>query len=124
MLLGAGLVALLIPLALAYWDDLRRERERGITSDLAFLLTYVAGAVTGLTDVDAITLSMACLAKEGLAHEVAATTILIACGANTLVKGLLAFSLGGWAFGRRVFLAFFLMLSCGAAGALALWTRA
>lgn len=86
--------------------------------------TYVAGALAGLSDVDAITLSMARLAKEGLSQQVAATTILIACGANTLVKAFLALSLGGWAFGRRVLLAFFLMLASGAAGALALWSRA
>jgi uncharacterized membrane protein (DUF4010 family) len=56
---------------------------------------YLAGAVAGLTDVDAIALSMANLAAsdpESLAP--AATTIVIAAGANTLLKAGMAAFLG------------------------------
>jgi uncharacterized membrane protein (DUF4010 family) len=41
-----GFLWVLIPLALAYADDLRRERDRGITSEIAFLLTYLLGCLS------------------------------------------------------------------------------
>ncbi len=48
---------------------------------------YVAGALAGLTDVDAIALSMAQLAKQDPASSgAAATTIVIAVISNTMVK--------------------------------------
>ena len=56
---------------------------------------YLAGAVAGLTDVDAISLSMANLATanpESL--KVAARTIVIAVVSNTLVKTGMAVFLG------------------------------
>src|SRR6516225_1315348 len=40
-LVAVGLLWLLIPLGLAYADDLRRQRDRGITTDVAFVLTYL-----------------------------------------------------------------------------------
>lgn len=82
---------------------------------------YLAGLLAGTTDVDAITLSMAKLSKEGLAAHQAATTILIAAGSNTVVKGTMAAVLGGWAFGRRVVVGFAAMLACGGAGIAWLW---
>lgn len=82
---------------------------------------YLAGLLAGTTDVDAITLSMAKLSREGLDPNRAATTILIAAASNTVVKGSLAVSLGGWAFGRRVIGAFAGMLAAGGAGLAALW---
>lgn len=84
--------------------------------------TYLAGVLAGTTDVDAITLSMANLAKEGLSHEVAATTILLATASNTLVKGAMAASLGGPRFGRTVAIALAATLLAGAAGVAVLWT--
>ena len=57
---------------------------------------YLAGALAGLTDVDAIALSMAQLAQaEPASHAVAARTILIAVLSNTFVKGAMAVFLGG-----------------------------
>jgi uncharacterized membrane protein (DUF4010 family) len=48
---------------------------------------YLAGALAGLTDVDAITLSMADLAaRDPSAHSIASRTILIAAMSNTLMK--------------------------------------
>lgn len=55
---------------------------------------YVLAALAGLTDVDAITLSMADYAKTGEA-QVAVNAIVIASLTNTLVKCGLAASLGG-----------------------------
>ncbi|MEW6430786.1 MAG: MgtC/SapB family protein [Myxococcota bacterium] len=76
--------------------------------------SYVTGAFAGLTDVDAITLSMANLVKSGaLDVKVASRTVVIAACSNTLVKGGMALVLGGAAFGRRVLLAFAVVLAAG-----------
>jgi uncharacterized membrane protein (DUF4010 family) len=56
---------------------------------------YLAGAVAGLTDVDAIALSMANLAaSDPDSLAAAATTIVIAAGSNTLLKAGMAVFLG------------------------------
>ena len=56
---------------------------------------YLAAAVAGLTDVDAITLAMANLASDdGGQIGIAARAIIIAVIANTLVKSGMAVSLG------------------------------
>ena len=54
---------------------------------------YLAGAIAGLTDVDAIALSMAQLARADAAGTgLASRTIVIAVAANTLFKtGMVAF---------------------------------
>ncbi len=75
--------------------------------------TYAAGLIAGSTDVDAITLSMAGLAGDTVDPSVAATTIFLGAGANTLVKGLLAAGLGGWRFGKYVLSGQLLMLCAG-----------
>lgn len=48
--------------------------------------TYIAGAISGITDVDAITLSMAKLATDDSTRTLAMNTILLAALSNTLVK--------------------------------------
>ncbi|HKJ83889.1 MAG TPA: MgtC/SapB family protein [Mariprofundaceae bacterium] len=45
----------------------------------------VAG-ISGLTDVDAITLSVSDMTNNGMAYTLAAQAILLACGSNSLVK--------------------------------------
>lgn len=56
---------------------------------------YLASAIAGLSDVDAITLAMADQARnESLSLEVAARAIVIAALANTLVKSGIAATLG------------------------------
>jgi uncharacterized membrane protein (DUF4010 family) len=56
---------------------------------------YLAGAVAGLTDVDAISLSMANLVRgDGMRTAAAVTTIVIAVASNTLVKTGMAVVLG------------------------------
>lgn len=75
--------------------------------------TYAAGLLAGTTDVDAITLSMAGLAEGPVTPAVAATTIFLGAGSNTLVKGLLALFLGGWRFGRYVLAGQLAMLLAG-----------
>ena len=79
---------------------------------------YLAGAVAGLTDVDAISLSMANLAAGGAASlEVAARTIVIGVLSNTLVKTGMALFWGTPALRRTLLLATFLILIAAAVGA-------
>ena len=80
---------------------------------------YLTSAIAGSTDVDAITLSSAGLAKDGLDTATAATAIAIAIGVNTVVKASLAAAVGGAALGRRAALIAGLVLVAGAAGAAA-----
>ena len=79
------------------------------------------GALAGTTDVDAVSLSAAKLAHGGLALGTAAAAILVACGSNTLVKAGIAWTVAGWAFGRKVMPAVVAMLIAGGAGAVAVW---
>jgi uncharacterized membrane protein (DUF4010 family) len=65
---------------------------------------YLAAAVSGLTDVDAIALSVANLAANGtVSLDVGARAVLIAVLANTLAKGAMAVVLGSRGL-RRVML--------------------
>jgi uncharacterized membrane protein (DUF4010 family) len=82
---------------------------------------YLAGVLAGTTDVDAITLSMANMARDGVSHREAATTILLGAGSNTLVKGALAVGLGGWPYGRIVVASFLAMILTGLVGIAAVW---
>ena len=59
-------------------------------------------AVSGLIDVDAITISLARLAPQGLAPTSAVWAILVAVVANSVSKIVLAMAVGGWSFGRIV----------------------
>jgi uncharacterized membrane protein (DUF4010 family) len=82
---------------------------------------YFAGAFAGLTDVDAITLSMANLARaDPDMRSVAARAVLIAVLANTLVKGALAVFLGAPELRRVMAPAVGVILAAGAIGALLL----
>ncbi len=69
---------------------------------------YALSLLSGLMDVDAITLSLAHLAGKGdseaggLAPDTAVAGILLAAVTNTLVKGGLALALGGRQLGLRV----------------------
>lgn len=84
---------------------------------------YLAAGVSGTTDVDAMTLSVANLAKEpdGPSFDVAATVILIAAAANSIVKAGMALSMGGKGFRVPVGITFLAMLLCGAGGVVVLW---
>lgn len=60
---------------------------------------FALGGISGLLDVDPITLSMASFARAGLAPATAATTILVAATANGLAKSVLALAFGGLRLG-------------------------
>jgi uncharacterized membrane protein (DUF4010 family) len=78
---------------------------------------YAAGALAGLADVDAITLSIASMAAR---HEVEANvamgTIFVAVAANTITKAGLSLVLGSRSLALRVALGFLAMVAAGAAG--------
>jgi uncharacterized membrane protein (DUF4010 family) len=78
---------------------------------------YAVAALAGLTDVDAITLSMAEFAKAG-DTSVAATAIMIAALSNTLVKCGMAIVLAGLTLGKPLLIATAAMLLAGFAAAL------
>ncbi len=59
-------------------------------------------AVSGLADVDAITLSMARLGRTDLSAQTAALAILLALGVNSASKAVLATMAGGRAIGALV----------------------
>jgi uncharacterized membrane protein (DUF4010 family) len=57
---------------------------------------YLASALDGLADVDAITVSVSRLARDGvMAAHTANASILLASAMNTLVKGIIAAWIGG-----------------------------
>jgi uncharacterized membrane protein (DUF4010 family) len=64
---------------------------------------YWASFFSGLTDLDAISLSLAQLERAGNATSAeAARGLLIAAGANSLLKGAIAISLGSPAMRRPI----------------------
>jgi uncharacterized membrane protein (DUF4010 family) len=80
---------------------------------------YVVAALAGLTDVDAITLSMAGLARDGGTEAATATgAIVVAALANTLVKCGIILGTAAAALRARVVVVTLLLL---AAGLTALW---
>jgi uncharacterized membrane protein (DUF4010 family) len=118
--IGAAAILLLVPAALAYRAAGKAGAQGLILQDpfelplmlrftvllaaimlLAKLFSsgksglFALGGLSGLLDVDPITLSMARLAGTGVTPAVAASTILIAGAANGLAKSVLAVWFGG-----------------------------
>jgi uncharacterized membrane protein (DUF4010 family) len=80
---------------------------------------YFTALFAGLADVDAITLSMAQLAKgQSIALTAAVAAIFIAVASNTIVKGTLTAVLGTRALALRVGIGFAVMMASGAIGLL------
>lgn len=75
---------------------------------------YAAAALSGMTDVDALTISVAKLSQGDLALSVAARAIVIAVSVNTVVKGGIALAIGGVPFGLRVLAVYAAVLLAGA----------
>lgn len=75
---------------------------------------YVASALSGLTDVDAITLSASELASYGqIQPHVAATSIILATLVNTAAKAGMAWVLGAVELRRTIVIAYSLVLFAG-----------
>ncbi len=82
---------------------------------------FGVAALSGLTDVDAITLSTARMVDAGRLDESTAwRLVVVATLSNLVCKGVIAFALGGRAFGARLALFFALGIGAGAL-LLALW---
>jgi uncharacterized membrane protein (DUF4010 family) len=83
---------------------------------------YVASVVAGLTDVDAITLSMAELSGEpgGVLLATGARAVVLAVIANTIVKGGIALTIGSGALRRALLPPLLLMLVVSAVAGLLL----
>lgn len=79
---------------------------------------HIAAALSGVTDVDAITISVARLTGDDLAVKAATTAIFIAAAVNTAVKAGIAIGMGGKTMGLRVGSVYAVVLTAGVA---ALW---
>ena len=79
---------------------------------------YVVAALAGLTDVDAITLSMAQSSQDGIGFTVATHAIGIAALSNTLVKCAMVLVLGRGPLRPRLAIATAALVACGALAAL------
>lgn len=77
---------------------------------------YGLAALSGLADVDAITLSMSRLAPAGISLKVAAIAIAIAVLVNTISKAVLGGITGGVRIGKALALSAVLAISAGALG--------
>ncbi|KIC94912.1 MgtC/SapB family protein [Flavihumibacter solisilvae] len=77
---------------------------------------FVVAIVSGLTDMDAITLSTAKMAEnKSIDTTLGWKLILIAALSNMVFKGAMATVLGGWKLGRQVCLLFGIALAAGIA---------
>lgn len=76
---------------------------------------YTVAALSGIADVDAVTLTMSRAAPTSVEASVASAAILIVTGVNTVVKAVLGWVSGGAQFGRIM-----AAVSCAALGAAAL----
>jgi uncharacterized membrane protein (DUF4010 family) len=74
---------------------------------------YVLAAVSGIADVDALTLSMARLGGSGTSLTAAATAIGIAVAVNTAVKCMMAIVLGSASLGIQVVVASIAAIAAG-----------
>ncbi len=74
---------------------------------------YAVAAISGITDVDAITLSVSRLARAELSLSTASQAIVIAASVNTLVKGILVTAICGRAMAWKVMLTFILTVITG-----------
>jgi len=74
---------------------------------------YVASIISGIADVDAITISMALLAKNTVPQNVAVTAITIAAISNTVMKFGIALFIGTRRFGQIIGIIFAAIIATG-----------
>lgn len=74
---------------------------------------YLASIISGVADVDAITISMALLAPKTISNTTAVTAITLASMSNTGFKFLIALFLGTTKFARNVGLVFLVIIMSG-----------
>lgn len=76
---------------------------------------YALAAISGTFDVDAFTLSAARTVGQAALPVAARDAVLLAVAVNTLVKGVLAYSIGGTALAKRVAAVIAVSVAAGAA---------
>lgn len=79
---------------------------------------FAVAALSGITDVDAVTISMARMTGPDLALRIATGAIVTAASVNTVVKAGIALVVGGRGIGQRVIGVYVAVL---AAGGIAVW---
>ena len=87
-----------------------------VTSAVGNSGAYALAAVSGIADVDAITLSMASLGAGSLDGDVAARAIAIVVAVNTLAKAFLGWATGGLQVGWRLAAAAGVTITAGLLG--------
>jgi uncharacterized membrane protein (DUF4010 family) len=86
---------------------------------------YVASALSGVTDVDAITLSVSELASSNqLEPQVAGFAVVLAALVNTVAKGVMAWSLGSDEIRKTIIRAFSLIVCVGLVSSLIIFVTA
>jgi uncharacterized membrane protein (DUF4010 family) len=76
---------------------------------------YALAALSGIADVDAMTLSMARLAADPASATLAANAVLIVVAVNTIAKAAIGWATGGALFGQRMLAAAAIAIAAGAA---------
>lgn len=74
---------------------------------------YITSIISGVADVDAITISMAILARDTISPDVAVTAITLAAISNTIVKFFIAMFFGTRKFGYLIGVIFAVIISVG-----------
>jgi len=74
---------------------------------------YAASIISGIADVDAITITMALMAKSTISSVTAVTAITLASISNTIVKFLIALFMGTRKFGKTIGLIFTVIIISG-----------
>ncbi len=90
--------------------------SRALTASLGDRGLYLAAALSGIADVDAITLSIGAMVNGGhVGTRAAIAAVLLAAATNTLVKSVIAAAIGGRDVGLRVVPSLAVALASGAA---------
>jgi uncharacterized membrane protein (DUF4010 family) len=76
---------------------------------------HIAAALSGITDVDALTISVSRLVGDDLAVTTGAVAIFIAASVNTAVKGGMSLVLGNIRMGLRVIVIYAVVIGAGVA---------
>lgn len=94
--------------------------SKGLKEMLGETGLLLLAAASGLTDVDAITLSLSRMSQIDLPLDLAVAGIVVASAVNSVVKAVLAMTIGGKMLGLKVGLP---LLVAAMAGTLAVWLR-
>jgi len=104
-----GVLLTIVAIAIPYFKD-----------SFGTMGLYGVAAVSGLTDVDAVTISIARMDSENLMESDAVGAIITAAAVNTAVKCGIAFFVGGAGVGIRVSAVFLITLLAGIGAVLAM----